>query len=87
MPLAENAAAGILVHGGAGGVTARQLAAASVELTGAAVSRARPRHRLWLHYDVAAAQIAVTVELRRAGRRRGRPSFRETLIIGAEGRS
>jgi hypothetical protein len=82
--LAENAAAGILVHRNIGRPAARKLVAVSAELTDAAVSRARRRGRLWLHYDIAEAEIAVTVELRRAVRRLGGRSFRETVIVGAE---
>ncbi len=85
MPLAENAARGLLTHRNGSGVTPARLAAASAELVAAGLSRASKRDRVWLHYDVTGGDITVTVELRRRGRRHAGPSFSESLAVRSGG--
>lgn len=81
VPLAENAARGLLTHRNGSGVTPARLAAVSAELVAAGLSGARKRDRVWLHYDVGSAEIAVTVELRRRAWRGAGPSFTRSLAI------
>ena len=82
--LAENAARGLLVHQ-RGGMVAAQLVATTAELADAALARARGRDRLWIHYDVADAEITVTLELRRPGRWHARTPFGASRTVESGG--
>lgn len=66
-------------------MVANQLAATTTALSDSCLARARGRDRLWIHYDIADAEITVTVELRRPGRWRARTPFRASLTVESGG--
>lgn len=59
--------------------------ATTVELGDSCLARARGRDRLWIHYDIADGEIAVTTEIRRPGRWRTRTTFSASLTVESGG--
>ena len=66
-------------------MVATQLAATTAELSDSCLARARGQDRLWIHYDIADARIAVTTELRRPGRWRARTPFSASRTVESGG--
>ena len=87
VPLARTAAVGLLQHRAAGEALGAHLASIAAELVGAGLARARPRDRIVVHFDVGAASVVTTVELRRPGRWQPGRSFLESraLNLGQDG--
>lgn len=81
--LARTAAVGLLQHRAGGEVLGARLAALTADLLGAGLARARRRDRLVVHFDVGAASVLTTVEVRRRGPRH-RSSFLETRSLNLD---
>ncbi|MCY4630956.1 MAG: hypothetical protein OXE75_08760 [bacterium] len=79
--LARTAAIGLLQHRAGGGALGARLASAVADLVGAALTRARPRDRLRVHFDVGPDSVVATVELRRPGRWQPGGSFLESRSL------
>ena len=81
VPLARTAAAGLLQHRAGGEALGARLASITADLVGAGLTRARPRDRLIVYFDVGTGSVVTTVELRRPGRRRPGASFLESRTL------
>ncbi|MDE0652473.1 MAG: hypothetical protein OXI26_02310 [bacterium] len=81
VPLASAAAVGLLQHRAGGEALGARLAAATADLLGAGLTRARPRDRLLVHFDLGTDSVITTVELRRPGRWQPGGSFLESAVL------
>ena len=91
LALAETAAIGLLQHRAGGAGLGARLAPVVADLAGAALSGARARDRLLIHFDLGTTSVTVTVEMRRPGRWQPAGKFLESRTVslgtgGARGR-
>ena len=84
LALASTAAIGLLQHRAGGAALGDRLASVVADLAGAALSGARTRDRLRIHFDVGATSVTVTVEIRRPGRWQPAGHFLESRTVSLD---